>query len=457
MSETGAASAAGARGAEEFGRNSLNVIVGRVLLTASVFGVSLITARLLGPTGRGEYSVAILVAAVVAIVFDVFSSSTLYYSAQANFPRPRILGNTIALAFLSGVAGFLLCLALLPVHGSLFGDVPPRYLVIALAAVPPALVISNLSGIMRGVGDFFGYNAALVAQWAIPLVLIAIVVIGLNGGPGAAIGAVTVGTVIVALAAIERSRKVVGGIDWRPDRTYARKAASFGIRAQPGSVLGFLGYRIDVLLVNGYLNAAAAGFYAVALATAERAQTVGDAASTVLYPRIAGEPVTERRARLTPIVARTVLWMTVALAAVLFSLAHWLVVVLYSHRFEPAVKPTEILLLSMIPSSVQRVFSADIGGRGRPLLNSFVAAVSVSLNVVLNIVLIPRYGISGAAWASVASYSLAAVVSCGIYIRLSGNSLASVFVPRREDLVLLRRVAASLVGRRGAARREPAD
>jgi O-antigen/teichoic acid export membrane protein len=448
VSEPRGASAGGARDAEEFGRNSLNVIVGRVLLTASVFGTSLITARWLGPTGRGEYSVAILVAAVVAIVFDLFSSSALYYSARTDFPRPRILGNTIVLAFLSGVASFLFCLALLPVHASLFGDVPPRYLLIAFAVLPPALVLSNLSGVMRGIGDFFGYNAALVAQWAVPLVLIAIVLIGLNGGPGAAIGAVTVGTLIVSLGAIARCRRLVGGIDWRPDLAYAKKAASFGIRAQPGSLLTFLGYRLDVLLVNGYLNAAAAGFYSVALATAERAQTVGDAASTVLYPRIAGEPVTERRARLTPIVARTVLWMTIVLAAVLFSVAHWLVVLLYSHRFEPAVKPTEILLLSMVPSSVQRVFSADIGGRGRPLLNSYVAAASVSLNVVLNVLWIPHYGISGAAWASVASYSLAAVLSCGVYTWLSGNSLASVVVPRREDLVLLRRVAASLVGSR---------
>ena len=436
---------AGANGAEEFGRNSLNVIVGRVLLTASVLGVSLITARWLGPGGRGEYSVAVLVAGIVAIVSDVFGSSSLYYSARADFPRPRILANTITLALLSGATSFLICLALLPLHGRLFGDVPPRYLVIALAAVPAGLVLSDLSGIMRGVGDFFGYNAALVAQWAIPLVLIAIILIGLNGGPGAAVGAVTVGTLIVALGAIARCRRIVGGIDWRPDVAYAKQAASYGIRAQPGAVFAFLGNRIDVLLVNGYLNPAAAGFYSVALATAERAQTISDAAATVLYPRIAAEADAERQARLTPVVVRTVLWMTIVLAAVLFSVAHWLVVLLYSHRFEPAVEPTEILLLSMVAMAVQRVFSADFGGRGRPLLNTYVAAVSLTVNVVLNVVLIPHYGISGAAWASVASYSVAAAVSCGIYLRLSGNSLAMVFLPRREDLVLLRRVAASLV------------
>ena len=242
----------------------------------------------------------------------------------------------------------------------------------------------------------------------------------------------------------------MGGIDWRADVAYTKQALSYGIRAQPGTLLAFLGFRIDVLLVNGYLNATAAGFYSVALATAERAQTVGEAAATVLYPRIAAEPIAARRARLTPIVARTVLWMTMVLAAVFFSVAHWLVVLLYSHRFEPSVKPTEILLLSMVASAVQRVFSADVSGRGRPILNSYVAAVSLSVNIVLNVVLIPRYGISGAAWASVASYSVAAALSCGVYTRLSGNSLASVVVPRREDLVLLRRVAASLVGQLGA-------
>jgi hypothetical protein len=53
---------------------------------------------------------------------------------------------------------------------------------------------------------------------------------------------------------------LVGGIDWRPDLEYAKGAAGYGIRAQPRFIL-FLGNRLDVLLVNGYLNPAAAGFY----------------------------------------------------------------------------------------------------------------------------------------------------------------------------------------------------
>lgn len=444
------------RGAEEFGRNSLNVIVGRIVLAATVFATSLITARWLGPGGRGEYSVALLVASVVAIVFDLFSSSSVYFSARADFPRPRILANTVALALLSGTAAFLICLGLLPVHGSLFGDVPSGYLVIALAAVPAGLVISDVSGIMRSVGDFFGYNAALIAQAAVPLVLLAVVLIGLGGGAGAAVAASTVGTAIVSLGAVARCRRLVGGIEWQPDPTFARRAASYGLRAQPGTLLAFLGYRIDVLLVNGYLNAAAAGFYSVALATAERVQTIGEAAGTVLYPHIAAETVEERRARLTPIVARTVLWMTVVLAVALFTVAHWLVVLLYSNQFEPAIRPTEILVLSMIPSAVQRVLSADLSGRGLPILNTYVAAVSLTANVVLNVLLIPRYGTSGAAWSSVVSYSVAGILTGALYVRVSGNSVAGVLLPHPDDLVLLRRVAGSLV-RPFSARGRPLD
>jgi O-antigen/teichoic acid export membrane protein len=258
--------------------------------------------------------------------------------------------------------------------------------------------------------------------------------------------------VTVSIASALRCRRLVGGIEWRADTVYARRAGGYGVRAQLGNVLAYLGYRIDVLLVNAYLNAAAAGFYSVAIATAERAQAVGEAAATVLQPRIASEPDAERRARLTPVVARTALWMTIVLAAALFVVARWLVVLLYSHRFEQAVRPMEILLLSMIPAALQRVFAADISGRGRPLLNTYVAAASLSVNVTLNVLLIPRYGMSGAAWASVASYSLAAVVACAIYLGISGNSLASVLVPRSDDAVLLRRVAASLLRRRASVR-----
>ena len=202
--------------------------------------------------------------------------------------------------------------------------------------------------------------------------------------------------------------------------------------------------------MNGLSNAAAAGFYSISLATAEQTLMVADAAATATLPRVAADREGVDRGAFTPIVARSVLWMTAIVAGFIFVISNWLIVFLYTDSFEPAVKPLQILLLSMLVAAPARVFGADIAGRGRPILNSYVAVVGLTVNVALNFVFIPRYGTTGAAWASVVSYSVAAVLSVTVYLRLSGNTLRSVVVPRVSDLVLLRAMVASLFRRRSA-------
>ena len=97
-------------------------------------------------------------------------------------------------------------------------------------------------------------------------------------------------------------------------------------------------------------------------------------------------------------------------------------------------------------------------------MNSVIAAASVVCNIVLNVVLIPRYGIDGAAVASTCSYSLVFVATALVYRRLAGVSLRALVVPTREDgaryVRLVKRIArrpdreSTLAGTTWAARDE---
>ena len=62
-----------------------------------------------------------------------------------------------------------------------------------------------------------------------------------------------------------------------------------------------------------------------------------------------------------------------------------------------------------------------------------MAGTSVACNIALNLVLIPRYGIDGAAWASTASYSVLFATTLVIYRRVAGVPVRAVLVPIRAD------------------------
>jgi O-antigen/teichoic acid export membrane protein len=106
---------------------------------------------------------------------------------------------------------------------------------------------------------------------------------------------------------------------------------------------------------------------------------------------------------------------------------------LYSSRFSASAAVVRILVPGIVLFSAARVLGNDLAARGRPLVNSGIAGASVACNIALNLVLIPRYGINGAAWASTASYSVLFATTLFIYRRVAGVPVRAVLVPTRAD------------------------
>jgi O-antigen/teichoic acid export membrane protein len=68
------------------------------------------------------------------------------------------------------------------------------------------------------------------------------------------------------------------------------------------------------------------------------------------------------------------------------------------------------------------VASAYLYGRGSPGLNSIVLGIGLVITVVLDLLLIPRYGALGAATASTAAYLCTDGMLVGLLLRLSGRA-----------------------------------
>jgi O-antigen/teichoic acid export membrane protein len=139
-----------------------------------------------------------------------------------------------------------------------------------------------------------------------------------------------------------------------------KRAATYGIQAHISNILGFLNYRVDMFLVNWFLGPAAVGLYSVGVGIVEKLWMVSYSASTVLFPRVAAETEEQRRKEFTPLVARAVLWTTGLGALALVLLSRWIVLLLYSEAFLPAVGALQALLVGIVALSAGRVLANDI-------------------------------------------------------------------------------------------------
>lgn len=429
----------------KFSLHTLSTLTSQLLSFVFVLGTSIVIARTLGPAGKGVYSLALLIPSLVVTLTHLgIQWATVYYVAQRRYPVPEVLGNNIWLASWVGAAGVGIGGLLILFRDWIVPGVPVGCLLLALIIIPAELLFSYVHYILLGLQRIGTFNAIGVIHKVLTLFLVAAVVwLGRGGVTGALIASILswLATDLLLLVAVTRS---IGSIIFRINWSYVRSAVIYGIQSHIGNIFWFLTHRIDLLLVNGYLGSVAVGYYSLGVAVAEYLWMISQAASTVLLPRVAAETNERLRQMFTPLVARTVLLFTAMGAAVMFVLSPWLISSLYSDSFLPASQPLRILLIGIVALSVGRVLANDIAGRGQPLLNTYVVAMGFIVNVALNIMLIPRYGISGAAWASSASYTLILFIRLFFYCRLSGNRWTKVILPQRGDWALYWKTVATL-------------
>ena len=409
-------------------------------------GASIILARVLGPEGRGIYALAILLPSLIVTFGNLgIGPATVYYVAQGEFRRQEILGNNVFLSV--GIGGIGIVAGLIVVlffREKVFPGVAPGYLLLALVLVPVEVFFSYVRYVLLGAQRIKEFNYVQIAQSVLFLGFVALALLGLKAGVTGAILAGLFTWLVVDALVFYLARRVAEGVDFKPNSSYIKEATAYGIQAHLSNILGFLNYRVDMFLVNGFLGPAAVGLYAVGVELVERLWMISQAASTVLFPRVAAEKEEDRRKEFTPLVARTVLWTT-ALGALLLALfSRWIVLLLYSEVFLPAVSALQALLMGIVALSAGRVLSNDIAGRGFPGLNIYTGLAAVVTNVILNLLWIPRYGIVGAARASAVSYTVLFLFALFFYCRLSGNRWTKVIFPQPGDWVLYWQTAIAL-------------
>lgn len=429
-----------------FTKDTIFTVLTNIVTLGLGLGTSVILARLLGPEERGIYALAsLLPSLIVALIHLGIGPATVYYTAQDRYLRKEILGNTVLLALIIGTLGVIVgLLVVLFFRMSIFPNIAGEYLLVALGAIPASLFFLYFRYILLGLRQIKEYNFLDIWQSLCSLVLVALALWALGLGVVGALLAAMTAWFLSAVVAFRWVWRAAGGISFKPNVSYLKGVAVYGTQAYLANIMGFLNYRLDMFLVNWFLNPAAVGFYSISVGLAEKLWLISQAASVVLFPRVAAERDELRRKEFTPLVARTVLWVTTLTALALFILTPFIIVFLYSEVFILATRPLQILLPGIVALSVWRLLANDLAGRGRPMLNTYITGVAVVANVVLNLFWIPRYGIEGAAWASTASYGIALVVIVAVYCRISGNSWANVLLPQRGDWALYWRVAWAL-------------
>jgi O-antigen/teichoic acid export membrane protein len=115
--------------------------------------------------------------------------------------------------------------------------------------------------------------------------------------------------------------------------------------------------------------------------------------------------------------------------------APWIVPLLFGPEFTPAVQALWYLLPGVLVFSIAKIIGNDFAGRGYVVTNGIVSASALALNIILNLVLVPRLGLVGASISSSISYTAATVLLVGLFAREAKVPWTHLIWPSRKDLI----------------------
>lgn len=112
---------------------------------------------------------------------------------------------------------------------------------------------------------------------------------------------------------------------------------------------------------------------------------------------------------------------------------------LYGSRFRGAILPLIVLLPGIIALGLVKLLSGHLHGRGKPHFGSIATIVSLVITIVLDIVLIPAYGVVGAALATTCAYITSLIVIIWFFTRESGLKVREYLMPSVEFIHVIRK------------------
>jgi O-antigen/teichoic acid export membrane protein len=438
-----------------FARNVSITFAARIVILLASLATSIVMARALGPTGKGLFSLAVLVSGLVFMALNLgVGTASGYFLGRKKVPLEELAGNWLSLSVVIGLGALAVSLALAPgIVPRFVPSVPLWAVVLSLFSVPFAILLGNFLLLFRANDDFRSFNVVDAMQPVLFCLFFAACALFESSRLfEASIVVWLVSYAATGLGAVLLMRKFVK-VSFRWNRALVRETLRFGVQQNLGNLLDFLNYRFDMLLVNWFLDPAHVGYYSISVVVVEKMWYVPNVLSAVLHPRVAHAGDEGEATRATAVVTRVTVLVIAAGCVAILLLGRPLVRLLYSSRFLPAVTPLFILLPGIVMISIAKVLTSDLSARGYPRASMLSGLIAVVSNIAANLVLIPRFGLNGAALSSTISYTLCAVVLVAYFRRVTGVSLAALVVPTAADARYLARIVARELGRVLPARR----
>jgi len=408
-----------------FGASIISLLIGT--------SIGIIIARTLGPSGKGLLAVIAMVGTVVLSLGNLgIGAFNTYAISNKSVQKKDIIGNSFWLGLIIGIICFSVISVFALNSPIFFRNIPRSYLLLYLLSLPFFFWSNFFGSILTGEQKFRKLNIFTIITQIINLIGIILLLLVFK---------LDVFYILIwyVLVNIVNALFPMGfifltdGIHFNLNLQVLKKALNYGFKICLTGIFALLILRVDLYMVNFFKGMAEAGFYSLASSFGNVFFILPSSIIAVIFPKINAEekPKKELIAKYSRISLFLVFLM--AIGALLF--IRPIIGLLYGQVFLVSIRPIIFLLPGLIAWSVATVLSQYFFSIGYPLKLTVCWFLVAALNVVLNFIYIPQYGMAAAALSSTVTYLLALGFHYYFFNKETGMGLYDVFVPRKDEIM----------------------
>jgi O-antigen/teichoic acid export membrane protein len=414
-----------------FIKDIYRVGVSQILMIFFGLTVSIITARLIGPEGNGIIAgLNVYPSLFMAIGSLGIRQSTAYFLGKGIYTAKQIKIAITQIWVLTSFVSLVVCFMLI-FYFSNFGSYL-NLVFFALIPIPFSLFNTYNSGIFLGSNDIKTFNKINWIPSLIAMLGTILFVLFLKWDVKGAMISSVLGVLVMFFVLLFKN-KFFNFFSFRFDWNIIKQMLSLGFVYASALFAINLNYRIDIILLDKLSNTYELGIYSKGAAITQYLWQIPILLSTVVFSRSA---VSKNNIAFSIKVAQLLRVSLVIVGVVsifLILLSEKIILGMYGEQFKESIAVLNYLLPGVVILTFFKVMNMDLAGQGKPWVSIKAMLPALIINIVINLILIPKFGAKGAAIASTVSYGIAGILFLFFYSKATGLPIRVILGYSKKD------------------------
>jgi O-antigen/teichoic acid export membrane protein len=405
------------------------------------------STRVLGEDAKGAFTLLHANSQLIVMLFSFGINTAIVYFISSKKKTPESVVGLTTLVMI--VSTFLLSLILLITHSLNLTKYllpenfsAPIYLLSLFIIFFLSFLSSNISSIFRADSKFKIINLISVFSAIINTLIFVFIYFLLDDYKSSTIGRfdiILMGTILGLLLT-----SLIWIIAYLKEIRIAPKFSSeirkelkvfmlYSSSIFLGILINFFNYRLDLWIVNLMVDTKGLSHYSLASNLGQIILFVSVTISSVVLPYLSSQAENEKFQKFMSIIKLSFMFF-LTITSLGLILSPYIIPLLYGDEFASAILTFQLILPGILLSCMTQLLAQLVISINRNILNIIACSIGLIFTIVLDLILIKKYGIIGASIATSIAYFMVFLSTYIFIIKRFGSEYWNIFIPSKQDI-----------------------